>query len=323
MAKHRKRAEADEEKTLLRMAEERELTGEEQALYDRQIRLWGVEAQRRLSTGHVLIVGAASSGLAQEVAKNVVLAGVGRVTLWSTIETKNRSMLGMNVEQVTISLREMNPLVTVETGDGMEADVILGVGLDLKASRELCNESRKRGVPCMLGRTAGVVGWIYFDLGEYEYISEDKSGRKQKTSYAAFDDALEARWGGETRRGEFGWHAASVLYEFEGTNGRMPGMDDKVSEVYGKLQREKKSRCGNESIIQDVAKCANVILPAVEAIVGGVWGREVVKVLSRREEPIRNFFFYNARTSAGSVECITGPFTLTANASTATAVVQL
>lgn len=55
------------------------ITEEEAALYDRQLRLWGVEAQRKMQNAAVLIYG--FRGLAAEIAKNIVLAGVGKVTL--------------------------------------------------------------------------------------------------------------------------------------------------------------------------------------------------------------------------------------------------
>ncbi|KAG2437472.1 hypothetical protein HXX76_006122 [Chlamydomonas incerta] len=55
------------------------LTEAHAAVYDRQLRVWGVEVQRRLMEAKVLILGL--GGLAAEVAKNLVLAGVGRVGL--------------------------------------------------------------------------------------------------------------------------------------------------------------------------------------------------------------------------------------------------
>ncbi|SGY82412.1 BQ5605_C009g05568 [Microbotryum silenes-dioicae] len=55
------------------------ITEDEAALYDRQLRLWGVEAQNRMRQAKVLIVNFRS--LAAEIAKNIVLAGVGQVTL--------------------------------------------------------------------------------------------------------------------------------------------------------------------------------------------------------------------------------------------------
>lgn len=56
-----------------------QLTAQEAAIYDRQLRIWGVETQQRLSAARVLIAGC--TGLAAEVAKNIVLAGVGCVML--------------------------------------------------------------------------------------------------------------------------------------------------------------------------------------------------------------------------------------------------
>ena len=50
------------------------LTKQQAELYDRQIRLWGVEAQQRMQTSNVLLIGL--SGVHTEVAKNLVLAGV-------------------------------------------------------------------------------------------------------------------------------------------------------------------------------------------------------------------------------------------------------
>src|SRR5262245_15501331 len=55
------------------------LSEEEAALYDRQIRLWGADAQQRMREAHVLIYG--FGGIHAEVCKNLVLAGVGAVTI--------------------------------------------------------------------------------------------------------------------------------------------------------------------------------------------------------------------------------------------------
>lgn len=55
------------------------ITQDEVALYDRQIRLWGLEAQQRMRNSTILIAGI--TGLANETIKNLVLAGVGAVTL--------------------------------------------------------------------------------------------------------------------------------------------------------------------------------------------------------------------------------------------------
>lgn len=48
---------------------DREITEDEAKLYDRQIRLWGVNSQKMLRKANVLCVGC--SGLSSEVIKNI------------------------------------------------------------------------------------------------------------------------------------------------------------------------------------------------------------------------------------------------------------
>jgi ThiF family len=56
-----------------------ELSADEIALYDRQLRLWGIEAQNRMRKANVLLV--TIKALGNEVAKNLVLAGIGSLTV--------------------------------------------------------------------------------------------------------------------------------------------------------------------------------------------------------------------------------------------------
>lgn len=55
------------------------VAADEIALYDRQIRLWGVKAQEKIRTANILLV--SIKALANEIAKNLVLAGIGSITL--------------------------------------------------------------------------------------------------------------------------------------------------------------------------------------------------------------------------------------------------
>jgi ubiquitin-like 1-activating enzyme E1 A len=56
-----------------------ELSADEIALYDRQLRLWGIEAQNRMRKAHVLLI--TIRALGNEIAKNLVLAGIGSLTI--------------------------------------------------------------------------------------------------------------------------------------------------------------------------------------------------------------------------------------------------
>ncbi|CAG8569070.1 31747_t:CDS:2, partial [Racocetra persica] len=55
------------------------ISEDEAALYDRQIRLWGLEAQQRMRVSSILISG--MRGLSNEICKNLVLAGIGSITI--------------------------------------------------------------------------------------------------------------------------------------------------------------------------------------------------------------------------------------------------
>ncbi len=66
------------------------ITEEEAALYDRQIRLWGLEAQSRLKNARILLVGV--SPLSSEVVKNIVLAGVHSLTLADSKEVSETDL---------------------------------------------------------------------------------------------------------------------------------------------------------------------------------------------------------------------------------------
>lgn len=102
------------------------LTNEEAEQYDRQIRLWGLEAQKRFSSmppeyggyltktrairlrsSQVLVVG--MRGLSAEVCKNIVLAGVKSLTILdhnraSSEDTANRFLVSNEGDYVSAFL---------------------------------------------------------------------------------------------------------------------------------------------------------------------------------------------------------------------------
>jgi len=55
------------------------LSADEIALYDRQIRLWGAQAQERIHSANILLVSLRALGT--EIAKNLTLAGIRSLTI--------------------------------------------------------------------------------------------------------------------------------------------------------------------------------------------------------------------------------------------------
>ncbi|KAJ1636743.1 hypothetical protein T492DRAFT_364336 [Pavlovales sp. CCMP2436] len=132
--------------------------------YDRQIRLWGMETQLRITTTRVLICGV--GGLAAEVAKNLVLAGVGHVTLRDAASVTLDDLArggqfllsagdaGKNRAEASLPfLRGLNPSVVVEssvadireaTADELGAfDIVLLFELGLGEAVQLAGLARK------------------------------------------------------------------------------------------------------------------------------------------------------------------------------------
>jgi len=61
------------------------LSNKEAEIYDRQIRLWGVESQQRLRSARVFVLGL--SGIGAEVTKNLVLGGISVTLVDSKVVT--------------------------------------------------------------------------------------------------------------------------------------------------------------------------------------------------------------------------------------------
>lgn len=302
----------------------RTLTGEEQALYDRQIRLWGEDAQRRLSASCVLLVCDPSLPLAQEVAKNVLLAGIAKLAIQPLTskprteldrQKKGRGFLGDSTENVIRELQEMNPLVNVsllqsETEPTLsEFRVACIISAPLRVELTLSDACRKAGIAFLCGRTCGETGWIFVDAGDdYSYtVGEGAASHTENSHYVSYRSAIDARWGGEVRRAQFGWHVARTLLEFEHLNDRLPQDEAdfaKIEELYQYLCKNRTPAHVRPDIILRAARSAQFVLPPIAGIVGGLWGRETIKVISGKGAPLdgNNLFFFNAATNVGAVE---------------------
>lgn len=88
------------------MSSESALSSEETQLYDRQLRLWGVQSQQRLQASKVAMIG--MNAVQSEIAKNIILAGLNELTIfdWVTVEPQHcvphlfldpRTAVGQNV----------------------------------------------------------------------------------------------------------------------------------------------------------------------------------------------------------------------------------
>jgi hypothetical protein len=59
-----------------------------------------------------------------------------------------------------------------------------------------------------------------------------------------------------------------------------------------------------DNLLQKLASVGGTELPPVCAIVGGILGQELIKAMSCKGEPLKNFFFFDASDGKGIIECV-------------------
>uniref|UniRef100_A0A3Q3J5W2 THIF-type NAD/FAD binding fold domain-containing protein n=1 Tax=Monopterus albus TaxID=43700 RepID=A0A3Q3J5W2_MONAL len=274
------------------------ISEEEAAQYDRQIRLWGLDAQKRLRGSRVLLAGL--GGLGAEVAKNLILAGVKGITL-------------LDHDQVCLT--------------GCSRDLMVRVD-------QLCSQ---RNIKVFCGDVYGYYGYMFCNLGqEHNYVEEkpklvkptgeSNNGPEAKrakvdpnqttmvkktASFCTLKEALEVDWTSEKaraglKRTPVDYFLLHVLLKFRTDKGRDPDpqsfADD--SQLLRQIRDDVLEALGVSSdLLNDdfISYCFSEMSP-VCAVVGGVLGQEVVKALSQRDAPHRNFFFFDGRKGNGVVD---------------------
>ncbi|KAG9130009.1 hypothetical protein Leryth_026544 [Lithospermum erythrorhizon] len=209
-------------------AGEDELSEQETALYDRQIRIWGVVAQRRLNKSHVFVSGL--NGTLVESCKNVVLAGVGRLTLHDDRVATEDSLLSASC--------------LVRQPDNSETPV--------KSIAELCSEWDLSSfgveffkdfdavvVSCCSQSTKslqqGSCAEIFIDLNNHSYSKKQKESILYQLKYPSFEILL----------------FIAVIDKFEQLEGRNVG--DTSFKDLPRVLKLRKELCEDQEVIKAVS----------------------------------------------------------------------
>ncbi|XP_061453419.1 SUMO-activating enzyme subunit 1 isoform X2 [Rhineura floridana] len=167
------------------------ISEEEAAQYDRQIRLWGLEAQKRLRASRVLLVG--MKGLGAEVAKNLILAGVKALTMLDHQQVSPEDMqaqflvpagsLGKNRAEASLErAQDLNPMVDVKADpENVELkaeefftcfDVVCLTCCSQEVLVKVDQICHKNGIKFFTGDVFGYHGYMFANLGEHEFVEE-------------------------------------------------------------------------------------------------------------------------------------------------------
>ncbi|PLB36004.1 E1 ubiquitin-activating protein AOS1 [Aspergillus candidus] len=167
------------------------ISADEIALYDRQIRLWGVQAQEKIRSANILLI--TFKALANEVAKNLVLAGIGTLTIIDHETVKEEDLgaqffiseetVGQNRAQAAEpSVHAMNPRVKlhIDTEDVRakqpeffsQFDVIIATELDFTTYTTINAACRIAQRPFYAAGLHGFYGFIFADLISHDFVIE-------------------------------------------------------------------------------------------------------------------------------------------------------
>ncbi|KAM3460099.1 hypothetical protein NHJ6243_006241 [Beauveria neobassiana] len=177
------------------------ISADEIALYDRQIRLWGMAAQARIQNARILLI--SMRALANEVAKNLVLAGVGSLNILDDALVSEADLgaqffqndggadhethVGRNrAEAAAPALRKLNPRVQVHVdAEGVKSkgpsyfagfDIVIATDLDPDSFNLINTATRINGKAFYAAGTHGMYGFLFSDLIEHEYVIERDAG---------------------------------------------------------------------------------------------------------------------------------------------------
>ncbi|TFK73600.1 hypothetical protein BDN72DRAFT_886742 [Pluteus cervinus] len=241
------------------------LTEEEASRYDRQMRLWGLEAQQRMRNATILVF--RLRGTATEAIKNMVLAGIGKLIIVDDAEVteedlgagfffRDEDVGKKRLDAAKPRVESLNPLVTVETittSDILEehalealvkrVDLVCVTDWDRDGLIRMNGMCRHFGKPFYAGGTYGLLGYIFCDLLSHDYIAPDRSGGegpknlKANAVYCPLDVALQYRWTNLSKRQTKEVQPATLfsilaIWQFQATrNGELPTKIEHAAEL--------------------------------------------------------------------------------------------
>jgi ubiquitin-like 1-activating enzyme E1 A len=313
---------------------EAELTDEEKARYDRQIRVWGSEAQSRIQGARVLVCGL--HGLHMELIKNIVLAGMSICVQDSGVV--NVAELGsggyfLDMDDISKNrvlaalprIQELNSFasVTSETRPlaQLDADFLRQfnvVCLANASEREilrvsgLCRRSSPSHTTFFAGWSFGSESVFISDFGEnFQYKDDDRPNTDfvptvKKISFPAVETVLSMPWSKQSKR--FmpvapAFVKSALLAKWDSSSSSSSSSGDGFRDMAALALEENGLSSQFIPAEQLAALLRQAQAPAVTvcSIMGSYLAQEVVKCVSGVGEPAFNTHIYNSEDGTVSV----------------------
>ncbi|KAH3767658.1 SUMO-activating enzyme subunit 1 [Pelomyxa schiedti] len=321
---------------------QQQLTAFEAELYDRGIRVWGMDAQRRMRGADVAVIGL--SGVGAEIVKNVALAGVRSVTVVDDavagagdlaanffLTEADCSSGAKRAMAALPGIKALNPLVEVNVLDinpaSLTADhlrkfhFVCATGLPLPVFARLDDECRLAKVPFIAVQIYKFQGFFFCDLMKYTYLC-----KPPETGQVSGPGTVIPR---KKTKVVVAIEPTAVTIDFLGMRGtltqppqhtrRTPAMHKILQSIFTFCSKHNAfpstmahiEECktlsptpiGDEMLLKNMVLGSMVDFAPVCAVIGGVVAQELIKVISGSgDPPLGKLFYYDAIQGSGLVE---------------------
>jgi len=176
---------------------------------------------------------------------------------------------------------------------------------------ELCRKHSER-IAFYAVDVRGTCGSLFVDLKTHSYTSKrakDDKDAQHELSYPSLEEALSVPWSSLPKRTSKLFFALRCLEDFENIENRQPAHVSAqdlpaVLAFWRKACEAQKmpETLVPETIFQRLLSAGNTELPPVCAILGGIVGQELIKAMSCKGEPLKNYFFFDAADGKGIIE---------------------
>lgn len=305
-------------------------TPTESDVYDRQIRLWGAEAQKKMRESKVLYIHV--TGVSSEIIKNLVLAGVAATLcdprpasvlqgasrcFFTPLETTTGSApKKMKYDSAAHAaqplIEELNPLLgscpvidkavaELSEDDLQDFSVVVASQIPLAEAVRLSQMVTKQGHAFYMADCFGMQGAAMLDLGkEYQYRPE--MGKKlgdpmPLKDYVPLSEMAKVPLYRAINRFHKQppptWIMYQCLLEYQQQSQKWLGNDDEdvdtesaKSSIQSYLKEQQVSL--TEEQLNDLVVAGMAQVAPVCAVLGGVIGNEVIKIITGKGEPAMN-----------------------------------
>ncbi|XP_052869273.1 SUMO-activating enzyme subunit 1 [Anopheles cruzii] len=321
-----------------------ELSEHEAELYDRQIRLWGLDSQKRLRGARILIAGL--NGLAAEIVKNIVLTGVKSVTLLDdALVTPTEfcsqflappTSVGSNRAEASLArAQNLNPMVELKADPASLAskpdeffrnfDVVCVIGAPTAEQLRVNRACREANVKFFTADLWGMFGFSFADLQEHEFAEDiskhkviSKPGERTKSEIVTTTVKRTLHFPPYQALLDFDYRDATFLGKLKRTGPALPLLrvlqtfrdEEKRDPDYRRRSedytklQQLRDTLAPELVPDDAFVHVFAQISPAAAIVGGAVAHEIIKVVSQKEAPHRNVFLFDPERCCGFVELV-------------------